>query len=235
MYTSTLALAIAPLFLLARADVNLDRDDVPRECTTICNPIVDLTRACDTDLRGDDNDREEDRLEVQCVCTNDSFNVARIAALCANCIHQYAPNNRDNDDDDDDDDIRDDTRDIDEILFTCGWASTTYVASATAAVAGITVDAARPTDANQLTTTIVGGTGTRSEPSATPTDDSGSGSGNNDDNNNNNDNNDSSNNNNDATATDNASGSGNADNAAAGLAPFGIAGAAVIGAALLLA
>lgn len=106
MYTSTIALAIAPLLLLARADVSLDRDDIPRECDTICNPIVDLTRACDTDLRGD-RDRDEDRLEAQCVCTNDSFNVARVAALCADCIHQNAP--RDRDDDDDDDDRRDDT------------------------------------------------------------------------------------------------------------------------------
>lgn len=106
MYTSTIALAIAPLLYLARADVSLDRDDIPRECDTICDPIVQLTRTCDTDLRGD-RDREEDRLEVQCVCTNDSFNVGRIAALCADCIHQNAP--RDRDDDDDDDDIRDET------------------------------------------------------------------------------------------------------------------------------
>ena len=106
MYTSTIALALAPLFLLARADVNLDRDDIPRECDTICNPIVDLTRACDTDLRGD-RDRDEDRLEAQCVCTNDSFNVARVAALCADCIHQNV--RRDDDDDDDDDNDNDET------------------------------------------------------------------------------------------------------------------------------
>lgn len=106
MYTSTIALALAPLLYLARADISLDRDDIPRECDTICDPIVQLTRTCDTDLRGD-RDREEDRLEAQCVCTNDSFNVSRVAALCAGCIHQNAQNNRD--DDDDDDDIRDDT------------------------------------------------------------------------------------------------------------------------------
>ncbi|KAL6923930.1 hypothetical protein ACHAPO_006636 [Fusarium lateritium] len=223
MYTSTFALAIAPLLLLARADVSLDRDDIPRACDAICNPIVDLTRACDTDLRGD-RDRDEDRLEAQCVCTNDSFNVARVAALCADCIHQNAP--RDNDDDDDDDDRRDDTKDIDDILYTCGFSSTTYVASAaSAAVSGVTVDASRPTDASQLTTTIIAGaTGTRgsSDPSNTG---SGGGSGNNDDNNDNS-------NNNDASATNDAA-SPDETNAAAAMAPAAFVGAAV-GAAMLL-
>src|SRR6478735_10552546 len=62
MYTSTIALALAPLLYLARADISLDRDDIPRECDTVCDPIVQLTKTCDTDLRGD-RDREEDRLE----------------------------------------------------------------------------------------------------------------------------------------------------------------------------
>ncbi|CAF3453088.1 unnamed protein product [Fusarium graminearum] len=220
MYTSTIALAIAPLLLLARADVSLDRDDIPRACDTICNPIVDLTRACDTDLRGD-RDREEDRLEAQCVCTNDSFNVARVAALCADCIHQNAPRDND-DDDDDDDDRRDDTKDIDDILYTCGFSSTTYVASAaSAAVSGVSVDASRPTDASQLTTTIIAGaTGTRgsSDPSNTGSS-GGSGNSNN-------------NNNNDASATNSAA-SPDETNAAAAMAPVAFVGAAV-GAAMLL-
>ncbi|EKJ69809.1 hypothetical protein FPSE_10009 [Fusarium pseudograminearum CS3096] len=220
MYTSTIALAIAPLLLLARADVSLDRDDIPRACDAICNPIVDLTRACDTDLRGD-RDREEDRLEAQCVCTNDSFNVARVAALCAGCIHQNAP--RDNDDDDDDD-RRDDTKDIDDILYTCGFSSTTYVASAaSAAVSGVSVDATRPTDASQLTTTIIAGaTGTRgsSDPSNTGSSGGNGGSGN------------SNNNNNDASATNSAA-SPDETNAAAAMAPVAFVGAAV-GAAMLL-
>ncbi|CEI40013.1 hypothetical protein FVEN_g2274 [Fusarium venenatum] len=224
MYTSTIALAIAPLLLLARADVSLDRDDIPRACDAICNPIVDLTRACDTDLRGD-RDREEDRLEAQCVCTNDSFNVASVAALCADCIHQNAPRDND-DDDDDDDDRRDDTKDIDDILYTCGFASTTYVASAaSAAVSGVTVDASRPTDASQLTTTIIAGaTGTRGSSDPSNTGSSG-GSGNNDDNNDNS-------NNNDASATNDAA-SPDETNAAAAMAPVAFVGAAV-GAAMLL-
>ncbi|KAM5341837.1 hypothetical protein ACJ41O_014868 [Fusarium nematophilum] len=215
------ALAIAPLLYLARADVNLDRDDVPSACDAICEPIVELTRTCDTDLRGD-RDRVEDRLEAQCVCTNDSFDVGQVAALCADCIRQ---NRRADDDDDDDDDVRDDTQDIDDILYTCGFSSTSYVASAASAlVQSITVEATRPTDESQLSTTIDGrsGGGAATDSGSSPT-----ATGSNDDSNDNNDDS------NDSTATGTAA---NADetNAAAGLAPYGVAGA-VIGAAMMLA
>ncbi|KAI1057123.1 hypothetical protein LB507_002263 [Fusarium sp. FIESC RH6] len=222
MYTSTIALALAPLLLLARADVNLDRDDIPRECDTICNPIVDLKRACDTDLRGD-RDRDEDRLEAQCVCTNDSFNVARVAALCADCIHQNVRR-----DDDDDDNDNDETEDIDDILYTCGFASTTYVASAaSAAVSGVSVDATRPTDASQLTTTIIAGA-TRTQGGGGSASNTGS-----NDNNNNNDASDTGAAADGASATNDAS-SPDETNAAAAMAPAGFVGA-VIGAAMLLA
>ena len=101
MYSSTIALAIAPLLFLANADVSLDRDDIPRECNTICNPLVELTRTCDVDLRSY-IDRDEDRIEVQCVCTHDSFDVGRVAGLCADCMRQNMNSTRNDDDDDDD-------------------------------------------------------------------------------------------------------------------------------------
>ena len=121
--------------------------------------------------------------------------------------------------------------DIDDILYTCGFASTTYVASAaSAAVSGVSVDATRPTDASQLTTTVVAGaTRTQGSDSSSNTDSS---------NNNNNDNNDD-----DASdtgaAADGASATNDASspdetNAAAAMAPAGFVGA-VIGAAMLLA
>ncbi|CAJ0547210.1 Ff.00g018370.m01.CDS01 [Fusarium sp. VM40] len=216
MYTSTIALAIAPLLYLAHADVSLDRDDVPRACDTICDPIVQLTQKCDSDRWGDAQ-------EIQCVCTNDSFNVERIAALCANCIHQNASQDRD-DDDDDDNDIRDETENIDDILFTCAFPSTTYVASAaSAAVSGISVDASLPTDGSEFTW-IIGGTTTRDSNQATSTNGSGGSGGNSNNNNNNNDN---------ASATNDAS-SPDETNAAAAMAPVGVLGA-VVGAAMLLA
>merc|ERR1711912_150911 len=68
-------------------------------------------------------------------------------------------NDTDDDDDDDDDDDNDDDyddawEDINAIVRTCGFSSTTYMASATETAAAITVTATRPTDAAQLTTTF---------------------------------------------------------------------------------
>lgn len=55
---------------------------------------------------------------------------------------------------------------LNSIMSTCGFSSTSYE-SASATIGGaVTVSALRPTDADQLTTTITGGT---SAPSATET------------------------------------------------------------------
>ncbi|KAF4976489.1 hypothetical protein FZEAL_6855 [Fusarium zealandicum] len=228
MYAKSIILAIAPLLFLASADTSLSGDDIPRACTDICRPIVDLSRACDTDLPGE-QDRTEDRLEAQCVCTNKSFNVARIAGLCADCIRQNPV--MDNDDDDDDDggrpDRRDDLEDIRDLMFTCGFPAATYVpSSASAIVNTISVDAVRPTDANQLTTTILGSNGPRpSGAQPTPTGD------NNDTTNDTNDTNDNNDNTNDNTPTDPVTTDNS--NGASALAPLGAA-CAVVGLAMLL-
>lgn len=103
MLTNNIILALAPLALLARASVEFDFDDVPRACRDLCRPVDRLVDSCEVDLDdGDDDDDREDLLEWQCVCTNDSFDVASIAALCADCMKQNI--SRDDDDDDDDDD-----------------------------------------------------------------------------------------------------------------------------------
>lgn len=118
--------------------------------------------------------------------------------------------------------------DIDDILYTCGFASTTYVASAaSAAVSGVSVDATRPTDASQLTTTIIAGA-TRTQGGGGSASNTGS-----NDNNNNNDASDTGAAADGASATNDAS-SPDETNAAAAMAPAGFVGA-VIGAAMLLA
>lgn len=102
-----LALAVAPLFLVARADVTdfeLD-DDISSQCRSICAPVAMLSDRCEVDLADNtpDEDRTEDLLEAQCYCTHNGFDVAGITALCADCIRQF-PRGDDDDDDDDDDD-----------------------------------------------------------------------------------------------------------------------------------
>lgn len=156
MYPKTIVAALAPLALVARASVDFDMDDVPTSCKTICGPIGQLSDRCDTDLRSD-IDRDEKLLEAQCVCTNRSFDVAKIAALCADCMHQSANGRRRRDDDDNRAD-QDDLKDIDNIMSTCGFTSTKYNPSATGQVQSITVAATAATDISQLTTTMTGGT-----------------------------------------------------------------------------
>ncbi|KAF2193595.1 hypothetical protein K469DRAFT_541092, partial [Zopfia rhizophila CBS 207.26] len=113
----------------------LNAADVPSACTTICKPIVQLTNACDVDpgkVNDDDNDGPEsdEAIEAQCICSNKSFNVGSIAALCASCIQQNGNGTAE--------------ADMDKIMSACSFSSTSYSQSATALVAQITVSATKP-------------------------------------------------------------------------------------------
>jgi hypothetical protein len=173
-----LALAVAPFVLVARADISdfeLD-DDVPTECRDICRPVAQLADRCDVNLNDrnlsdNDEDRWEDLLEAQCFCAHSGFDVEGVTALCASCMQQY-PNP---DDDDDDDNLED----INDIMRTCSFSSTSFAPSATSVLQGITVSATAPTATSQLTTTVGSG--------SAPTGDAGG----NDNNNGNSDDNDS--------------------------------------------
>lgn len=76
-------------------------DDVPTACKTICQPIVDLTNACDVDPEGMDMDKakrskihlrqaeeSDEAIETNCICTNKSFDVAGVMGLCTSCLTQ---------------------------------------------------------------------------------------------------------------------------------------------------
>lgn len=98
MYSAkTFTLAIAPLLWAVNANVDFDLDDAPNSCKIICRPIGQLSDRCDVDLRSD-IDRDENLLQAQCICTNKSFDVGKIAALCADCMHQSANNSKRDDD-----------------------------------------------------------------------------------------------------------------------------------------
>lgn len=108
MHTTTATtLFLAAVVSLARAE-ELNASDVPNACKVICGPMVTLTSTCDVDpdtetrrrrLRhradddGADNDdaadgESDEVVEAQCICSNTSFNVRSVAALCAACISQ---------------------------------------------------------------------------------------------------------------------------------------------------
>lgn len=96
------ALLSAILLAAVKADLQLDSEDVSQNCTSICRPVLELSRTCDVDGDAVPEDLTEDRLTLQCLCTNDSFDVQRFAGLCQSCMQQNTV--VDNDDDNDDDD-----------------------------------------------------------------------------------------------------------------------------------
>ncbi|KAM0330879.1 hypothetical protein ACHAQA_003835 [Verticillium albo-atrum] len=222
MYFNRFALAAASMatFALVNADLELDRDDYPTQCQNVCDPVARLGQLCDA-VDDDDrlDDRVEDQLQVQCFCTNNSFNVAQVAAQCAACMHEA---NRD----------RDDNEDIDDIMFTCGFASTTYNAGAISTATGISAQATALTASNQLTTTIAAGSSPTNSGTTQATN---TGTSSNDDNSSNNNNNNG-NSNSDSQSTDEPS-AANAVVPGFGTAALGIsayvAAAAVAGAMLL--
>lgn len=152
--------------------------DVPAACSTICKPIVDLSGTCDIDpneadmadndnmrrrelgLRADQdggNDGSDEAIEANCICTNKSFDVAGIMALCASCIAQNGkaagggwwpmtgPSHSHV--------VRiglssmlmSRRADADNMMSQCAFESTSYVPSATSLVSGIHVQATKPT------------------------------------------------------------------------------------------
>ncbi|KAI3392132.1 hypothetical protein diail_6144 [Diaporthe ilicicola] len=151
------ALLSAVLLAAVKADLQLDQDDISQNCTSICRPVLELSRTCDVDDAAAADDLTEDRLTLQCLCTNNSFDVQRFTGLCASCMQQN-PVPDDSDDNDADDRPDDNNRDINEILSRCGFQNATYSAASDANAAnGVVVAATRPNNANQLTTTITGG------------------------------------------------------------------------------
>ncbi|PHH80367.1 hypothetical protein CDD80_1812 [Ophiocordyceps camponoti-rufipedis] len=108
----------ATLLVGAQARIELDMKDVPDVCSSMCRPVVNLTSACDTKLP-DATDADEKLLEAQCVCTNKSFNVSRVAGLCAGCLTQDLAKATG----EEKTKLKAPVRDINEILSACSFAA----------------------------------------------------------------------------------------------------------------
>ncbi|KAF4336868.1 hypothetical protein FBEOM_9248 [Fusarium beomiforme] len=166
MLPSILFATLAVFIPVAFAE-ELSAGDVPSACKTICQPIVNLTNACDIDPKGPekhsdrrrdllilDHDDEDEPIEAACICTNKSFDVAGVMGLCASCMAQNSK----------------DTEDIDKIMSQCSFSSTSYVSAATSIVSGIDVKATKP-----AATVTSGATTTAAVASATETAGNGAG------------------------------------------------------------
>ncbi|KAF4497990.1 hypothetical protein FAGAP_5849 [Fusarium agapanthi] len=138
---SAIFLAVLVAFIPTAFAEELSADDVPTACKTICQPIVNLTNACDIDPKGPekrsdrrrdlvilDHEDDDEPIEAACICTNKSFDVEGVMGLCANCMAQNSK----------------DTKDIDKIMSQCSFSSTSYVRAATSVVSGIEVQATKP-------------------------------------------------------------------------------------------
>ncbi|WYZ36166.1 hypothetical protein EsH8_XI_000049 [Colletotrichum jinshuiense] len=140
MRFNNVALSLAAVAYV-KANVQLFPNEIPIQCLAVCNPIFQLGRICEGERTVISNGPTEDRLEAQCVCTNTSFDVSKYAGLCASCMSQNV-------------DHPDYLEDINDILWTCGFPSTSYVPTASYASFTPSVQATPLTNSAQLTTTI---------------------------------------------------------------------------------
>ncbi|RDW92845.1 putative GPI anchored protein [Aspergillus mulundensis] len=105
---------------------DLDRNDLPSDCHSACDPLVSISQRCD---RQSDDDADEAR----CIC--DADDAQTIIPRCEACIAQYRSdhpqdNDNDGDDNDDDDDDNNDTgphdNDAYDMLTACNLQTTSY-------------------------------------------------------------------------------------------------------------
>ncbi|XRM48283.1 hypothetical protein ABZX51_011214 [Aspergillus tubingensis] len=117
---------------IVRADNDLDSDDVPDRCWSVCGPVVGITQGCDH--RYDDNDRAE----LNCICN--WVEAPTLLPLCEACIANYR---REHDHDDDHDAHDNDAYDI---LTSCSLSTTTWnAAAATSALQSVNSTSATAT------------------------------------------------------------------------------------------
>ncbi|KAH8756128.1 hypothetical protein F5883DRAFT_430155 [Diaporthe sp. PMI_573] len=131
--------------LAVRAGLQLDYADVPAPCVQTCRPVAEISGICDVDADFDDNNTEvEDLMKLQCICTNRSFDVAGLTALCASCIDQNGlPSDKE-----------DNMDDIGEIMARYGFPNVTWTPEVDPAANNVSVSASRLTASAQLTTSV---------------------------------------------------------------------------------
>jgi len=89
--TSLLLVGLAALSSTTVLAQEFDNNDVPQQCRSVCQAMVDAARTCD-------NQNDGDRQEVDCICNTEGASTQ--LPECAACVRQY---DSDNDDDDDND------------------------------------------------------------------------------------------------------------------------------------
>ncbi|KAJ8109963.1 hypothetical protein OPT61_g7070 [Boeremia exigua] len=85
----------------------IERSDIPQQCTQVCARVLEIARDCDN--------RFDDNTEIQCICN--ATDARTLLPACDACVQQY-----DTDVDDDDDDFDDNNdNDVREVLNRCNF------------------------------------------------------------------------------------------------------------------
>lgn len=90
MYTTKLTTSLAAVSLLALGAVaqDIDRNDYPSQCASVCDPVSDSTAQCDQSTGDNDQDY------INCVCG--ITNAATIIPSCEACYANFSKDGHDN-------------------------------------------------------------------------------------------------------------------------------------------
>jgi hypothetical protein len=132
----------------------IDQNDIPQQCTSVCAQVVTIARDCDR------QNNNNDAGELNCICQAQNANT--LFPTCEACVAQF--DNNDNDDDDDDDDNNNNNNnnnnndnDVRDLLRSCNFSTTTYNAASASAIASSAASAAATSQSN-VATTVTSGT-----------------------------------------------------------------------------
>ncbi|KAK1704007.1 hypothetical protein BDP67DRAFT_419113 [Colletotrichum lupini] len=161
MHAKAVALSLAAAAVV-HADLRLNTNDIPQDCTAICRPVRDLGNICTVNFvpgQGNNNsDQLQDELDSQCVCTNNSFDLKNLAGQCNACMIEKVPS-----------DQQRSLEGIQSIMNVCQLPSASgYASSSTSLANTVIVLATRLTASSQLTTTFGGAQTTDAPPSPPP-------------------------------------------------------------------
>ncbi|KAJ5599501.1 hypothetical protein N7450_000568 [Penicillium hetheringtonii] len=134
MRTSSMFYIFALATYVVAGDV--DANDLPSQCKDVCAPVVSLTSSCDSKTNDDDT------AELNCICKDPR--AAKSLPECDACISKFSKDGRDND--------------ANDLVRSCSFTTTEYLATATSGSGNSTTAAAKTTETNSngVKTTMTG-------------------------------------------------------------------------------
>jgi hypothetical protein len=142
-------LSLIAALVAAVAAQEIDQNDIPQQCTSVCAQVVTIARDCDR------QNNNNDAGELNCICQAQNANT--LFPTCEACVAQFDNNNDNDDDDDDDNNNNNNDNDVRDLLRSCNFSTTTYNAASASAIASSAGSAAATSQSN-VATTVTSGT-----------------------------------------------------------------------------